>query len=246
MIGLQQQTFQTMASTIIQGFSLPKPDISKFDGNPLDYWNFDNGIAKNASDYGGRLSYLLQYCTGAAKDAIKSCLALDSAVGYRTARILLEERFGHPYKIAAAHLNTITRGAPFKPYDQRGLLTFADQLRDCQNVLESIGYTDKINSADNLRNIIERLPFHLKVKWLEVVDRLRENGLRPRIYHISEFVSKRARAENDPVFGKVVTFERGTVKKLSNPNQSRGTSFSSQANLLLPVKDVVGGMIILE
>ena len=153
MIGLQQQTFQTMASTIKQGFSLPKPDISKFDGNPLDYWNFvrsfDNGISKNASDDGERLSYLLQYCTGAAKDAIKSCLALDSAVGYRTARTLLEERFGHPYKIAAAHFNRITRGAPLKRYDQRGLLTFADQLRDCQNVLDSIGYMDEINSADN-------------------------------------------------------------------------------------------------
>ena len=90
MIGLQQQTFQTMASTIKQGFSLPKPDIGKFDGNPLDYWNFvpsfDNSIAKNASDDGERLSYLLQYCTEAARDTIKSCLALDSAVGYRTAR----------------------------------------------------------------------------------------------------------------------------------------------------------------
>ena len=111
---------------------------------------------------------MLQYCTGAARDAIKSCLALDSTVGYRTARTLLEERFGHPYKIVAAHLNRITRGAPLRPYDQRGLLTFADQLRDCQNVLELIGYMDEINSADNLRNVIERLPFHLKVKWLEV------------------------------------------------------------------------------
>ena len=40
MIGLQQKTFQSMASTSKQGFSLPKPDISKFAGNPLDYWNF--------------------------------------------------------------------------------------------------------------------------------------------------------------------------------------------------------------
>ncbi|KAK2565608.1 hypothetical protein P5673_010736 [Acropora cervicornis] len=236
MIGLQQQTFQTMASTIKQGFPLPKPDISKFDGNPLDYWNFvrcfDNGIAKNALDDGERLSYLLQYCTGAGRDAIKSCLALDSAVGCQTARTLLEERFGHPYKIAAAHLNRITRGAPLKHNDQRGLLTFADQLRDCQNVLESIGYMDEINSADNLRNVIERLPFHLKVKWLEVADRLRENGLRPRIHHISEFVSKRARAVNDPVFGNVVTCKRGKVKKLSYPNQSRGASFLSQAKLV--------------
>ena len=62
MIGLEQQTFQTMASTIKQGFSLPKPHIGKFDGNPLDYWNFvrsfDNSIAKNASDDGERLSYI--------------------------------------------------------------------------------------------------------------------------------------------------------------------------------------------
>ena len=77
---------------------------------------------------------------------------------------------------------------------------------------------DEINSADNLRNVIERLPFHLKVKWLEVVDRLRDNGLHPRIHHISEFVSKRAFAVNDPVFGNVVTCDRGKIKKLSNPN----------------------------
>ena len=71
MIGLQQKTFQSMASTIKQGFSSPKPDISKFDRNPLDYWNFvrlfKNSIARNASDDSERLSYLLQFCTGTAK-----------------------------------------------------------------------------------------------------------------------------------------------------------------------------------
>lgn len=134
--------------------------------------------------------------------------------------------------MAAAHLNRITRGAPLRPYDQCGLLTFADQLRDCQNVLESIGYMAVINSADNLRNVIERLPSHFEVKWLEVADRLRENGLRAKIHHISEFVSKKARAVNDPVFGNVVTCDRGKIKKLSNPNQSRGTSFSSQAKVV--------------
>ena len=96
MIGLQQKTFQSMASTIKQGFSLPKPDISKFDGNPLDYWNFfrlfENSITRNASDDSERLSYLLQFCTGTAKDAISSCSAFEPAVGYQTARVLLEER----------------------------------------------------------------------------------------------------------------------------------------------------------
>ena len=94
---------------------------------------FLKGIAKNTSNGSERLSYLLPYCMGVARDTIKSYLALDSAVGYQTARTLLEECFGHPYKIAAIRLR-IACGALLKPYHQGGLLTFADQLRDGQNV----------------------------------------------------------------------------------------------------------------
>ena len=163
MIQLQQQTFQSVASTIRQGFALPKPELSKFDGNPLEFWNFirsfESNIEKNASDESEKLSFLLQYCTGAARNAIKSCVSMDPAFGYQNARALLQDRFGHPFKIAVAHLNQITHGPPVKPYDQKGLLAFADQLRDCQNALESIGYLDEINSADNLRRIVDRLPF---------------------------------------------------------------------------------------
>ena len=100
MIQLKQQTFQSMASTFRQGFALPKPELNKFDGNPLEFWNFirsfENNIEKNASDEGEKLSFLLQYCTGAARDAIKSCVTMDTKLGYRTARALLKDRFGHP------------------------------------------------------------------------------------------------------------------------------------------------------
>lgn len=61
MIQLQQQTFQSVASTIRQGFALPKPELSKFDGNPLEFWNFirsfENNIEKNASDESEKLSF---------------------------------------------------------------------------------------------------------------------------------------------------------------------------------------------
>lgn len=46
----------------------------------------------------------------------------------QTAIALPEDRFGHPFKIATAHLSQVTHGPPVKPYDQRGLLAFADQL----------------------------------------------------------------------------------------------------------------------
>ncbi|KAL9952798.1 hypothetical protein ACROYT_G040106 [Oculina patagonica] len=189
LIQLQQHTFQSTASTIRQGFALPKPELNKLNGNPLEFFSFirsfDNNIEKNSTDEGEKMTFLLQYCTGAARDAIKSCVTMDPALGYQEARKLLKDRFDHPFKIATAHLNQVTRGPPVKPNDQKGLLAFADQLKDCQNVLDSIGYLDEINSADNLRSIIDRLPFHLKTKWLEVADSIRESGQRPRIHHIS-------------------------------------------------------------
>ena len=35
-----QQALETLAQTIRQGFALPKPEISKFDGSTLEYWSF--------------------------------------------------------------------------------------------------------------------------------------------------------------------------------------------------------------
>ena len=138
---------------------------------------------------------------------------MDPALGYQTARKLLKDRFGHPFKIATAHVHQVTRGPPVKPNDQRGLQIFADQLKDCQNELESIGYLDEVNSADNLRSIIDRLPFHLKAKWLEVADSILESGQRPRIHNISRFVSDRARAANNPVFGGELNSDKDKSKK---------------------------------
>ena len=142
---------QNLAATIRQGFVLPKPELSKFDGNPLQYWSFirsfENNIERNASDENEKLTYLVQYCIGEARRVIKSCVTMDPLVGYKTARQLLKERFGHPYMIASSFVKSVTEGAPIKPTDGVELLAFADQLRDCENTLKAIGYLDEINSA---------------------------------------------------------------------------------------------------
>ena len=240
---LHQQAFQSMASTIRQGFTLPKPELSPFNGNPLQFWSFmrsfENNIEKNTQDECERLTFLLQYCTGAAKNAIKSCVTMDPAIGYKTARKLLKDRFGHPFKIATAHVNQVTRGPAVKPNDQRGLQTFADQLKDCQNVLESIGYLDEVNSADNLRNIIDRLPFHLKAKWLEVADSIQESGQRPRINNISKFVSDKAQAANNPIFGGALNSDkdksnRDRSGRRTSPSHTMASSHATHGNFSGP------------
>ncbi|XP_044176739.1 uncharacterized protein [Acropora muricata] len=185
-----------MALTIKQGFALPKPELPTFDGNPLEYWNFiksfETNIERNATSESEKLMYLLQYTSGNARKTIKCCLVMDQSVGYQNAKKLLKERFGHPFVIASKYVAKLTEGLPLKPTDRSGLLTFADQLKDCEHTVRSIGYLDEVNSADNLRRIVQKLPFHLRAKFIEVADGIQQSGQRTNIGHIADFVKVKA------------------------------------------------------
>ena len=238
---LPEEFIDKMALTIKQGFALPKKELAIFDGDPLEYWNFiklfkTSIVSISAASESEKLMYLLQYTSGVAKDTIKCCLYKDPSLGYQAARRLLEERFGHPFRIASQYVTKLTEGPPLKPSDRTGLLAFADQLKDCENTLESIGYLDEINSADNLRRIVQRLPFHLRTKFVEVADQIQEAGQRTNISHIAEFVKIKARAANNPVFGCVIDDARGrsdSQRRKPNPKRAtlpdeRGNAFSTQ------------------
>ena len=72
-------------------------------------------------------------------------------------------------------------------------------------MLESIGYLDEVTDS---AEFIDRLPFHLKAKWLDVADSIQESGQRPRIHNISKFVSEKARAAKNPVFGSALNSDQ--------------------------------------
>jgi len=239
-LNLPGEIMEKMAFTIKQGFALPKKELAIFDGDPLDYWNFiksfENSIVINTVSESEKLMYLLQYTSGVAKDTIKCCLVMDSSLGYQMARKLLEERFGHPFTIASKYVTKLTEGPQIKPSDRTGLLAFADQLKDCEHTLESIGYLDEINSADNLRRLVQRLPFHLRTKFIEVADQIQQAGQRTNISHIAEFVKVKARAANNPVFGCVVDVarDRPNNQRFKSKNKGRtlpdehGNTFNTQ------------------
>ena len=86
-----------------------------------------------------------------------------------------------------------------------------------------IGYLEEINSADNLRQIVQRLPFHLRTKLVELADQIQQSGQRTNIAHIAEFVKVKARAANKPVFGCVVDVVRDRPENLRR-NSRGGTS----------------------
>ena len=69
-----EQLVQSLTSDLNVGFNLPRTEILTFDGNPLEYWkfihNFEANIIGLTDNPRKKLTYLIQYCTGEAREVI--------------------------------------------------------------------------------------------------------------------------------------------------------------------------------
>ncbi|XP_028408735.1 uncharacterized protein LOC114531302 [Dendronephthya gigantea] len=150
--------------------------------------------------------------------------------GYKEARRLLKERFGQDYRVAAAHVQGLINGPQIKNEDGIALQQFSVQLTSCTNTLEKIGYLDRLNNSDNLKKLIDRLPYPMRIKWRDNVDRIVEREARDvSIKDVNDFVTAKARATTHPIFGKISTAEK--APKFQNPKMRRNggaAGFSSQ------------------
>ena len=130
--------------------------------------------------------------------------------GYAEARRLPKERYGQKYRIAAAHVQTVTEGPWIKSEDGNALLQFFIQRTSCTNTLKEIGSLSKLVNPENLKRIINRLPFGMRLKWRDHVDRIIEKeGRDVTIEDVTEFVTAKARATTHQIFGKIVNENKG-------------------------------------
>ena len=226
---IQQQQQGVMALT------LPQPSLQVFSGNPIDYLDFirafEHQVERKTPTSSARLYYLVQHTTGPVQELMKSCLSMREDEGYQEARRLLKERYGQSYKIAAAHVKRLVDGPAIRADDGSALQQFSIQLTSCVNTLREIGYISKLDNHDNLKKIIDRLPYSLRVKWRDTVDRIVEtDGRDVTVTDIMKFVTARARAATHPVFGKV-TMETKTKQPLPSKDRRKtpkADGFSSQ------------------
>ena len=60
---------------------------------------FDQNVDKVKSDSDNKLTTLIQYTTGEAKEAIRGYLLIAGDEGYKNAREILQKRFGNPHLV---------------------------------------------------------------------------------------------------------------------------------------------------
>ena len=102
----QHEAYSSMASAVRESFSVPKPEIISFSGDPKDYHRFmrcfEANIDKQVEDSGLKLNYLIQFCNGEAKEAIQDCVILNPEEGFEIAKNILKRRYGQPHTIVRA------------------------------------------------------------------------------------------------------------------------------------------------
>ncbi|CAH8527045.1 unnamed protein product [Dicrocoelium dendriticum] len=175
---------------------LPKRELITFDGDPARYWMFmrcfEANVTRTTSDPTIRLSYLIQYCCGEAKEAIESCLILDPGEGFEEAMNILRRRFGRPHMIARTHINALTDGPNIRPNDFTALSRLAVELRSCYLTLKQLRYESDLNASRTISSIVRRLPNHLQFKWAEHAARVIRTEREPNFIDLTDFVDETA------------------------------------------------------
>ena len=153
--------FEFFLKDEIESRTLPPIDLTKFDGNPSKWLelidNFKTCVHNEATFTDSvRIERLISVLEGDAKKVI--CSVGIQSIFYATALKTLKRDFGNP--VAVAHLKTKTLFDAPQIYanDWVGLRLFHLQLNCCITWFQSMDYSTDIESTENLKKAVMRLP----------------------------------------------------------------------------------------
>ena len=125
---------------------IPKVEIDKFDGNPLEYQTFmvifDEMIDGKVMDGQVKLTRLLQYTLGMAKSSIKNCALVSGEFGYNQARDILKMHFGNSHLVAQKLISDLKAGKRVVKPNEIQLL--ADELKMATTTLQQLGMFSEV------------------------------------------------------------------------------------------------------
>jgi hypothetical protein len=222
---LQIQAMSEMANVLRETLTAPRPSVLTFDGDPTHYYrflsSFEAGV-KSLSDPQIKLNYLIQNCTGDAKEAVEDCVILPPSEGYSKALEILKKRFGRPHEIARSYVRDLVNGPPMKPSD---LNKFSVKMNRASMTLNQMGYRADLDNSENLLQIVRRLPMHLRSKWADKADSIIEDGEEPRFDDLAAFIERQARVAST-MYGQDLAVPTKKVPNHSpTPRKTKGAAY---------------------
>ena len=162
------QTFSSPSWAFDDRF-LPKPEIGKFDGDPLKYRsfrnNFETHIESKFRDPKILLCLPLQHCEAKVKNQIEH-FSNKGIEGYGLALDRLEKEYDQPWVIADACERRLRKFVNVKSNDLENLRMFADLLEKTEVLLKDIQCYGSLNSLESITTLVNKLPYDMRRAWV--------------------------------------------------------------------------------
>ena len=158
---------------MLQYQGAPEVEIDKFNGNPLEYQYFvsmfNQLVEKRVNDQTGRLTRLLKFTDGEAKELIKHCIYFPPETGYETAMRLLNNRYGNPHYLLASYRKEIKALPSVKPGDGSGSRKFYSFVLKRDTFSKSTAW-NALKTPETLCILVSKLPGSLRETEVSVDD----------------------------------------------------------------------------
>ena len=204
-----------------QASMLPKSEIIKFDGSARNFQrflnSFDLNIGSKDIDDSAKLTYLIQYCDGKARQLIEDCVMMDPTAGYAEARHLLRKEYGKRHEIARSCIDSLTRGPAIAANDYEGIIELAREMQRCQLTLTQIKYVSDLQSSQTMYAIVRRLPEFLQQKWMEKSVWYDKMNREPSFQDFLDFMQDRALVYKTSI-GQEIIRNKQEKKKAQKPD----------------------------
>ena len=215
---------------ISQLMNVPRVEIQSFDGAAASYMTFVavfDEVVGNVNISGqAKLTRLLQFTTGTARDAIDCCALIGGDQGYDEARRILRERFGNPYIITTALIDKLKQQKEVRT--PSALRTLADELHSAKIVLKSLNMYSELDNQHHIKEVGARLSSHLWYAWRDRVFNIKRKNKRYATFdEFVEFVTEKADEANDPVYGQKSSSASFSEKSRPSPTPKRATALNN-------------------
>ena len=171
-----------------------------------------------------KMAHLQSSVTGLARQLIEGMLFDGSH--YQTALETLMRRFGRERDIVRANLAAIFTAPPVRHMDVAGLEKYHAAVHCAVKVLQNMGFSGDLQSTENLRRAVDKLPAELRREWGKAVVEM--EPAHPSMVSFSDWLDKQVRiglnSDDRPTYSDQQDEPRQRDRGRSHRRESRDTS----------------------
>ena len=149
--------------------SLPRLKLPTFSGNieewPKWYSLFTTLVHQQEMSANEKMAHLQNAVTGAARATIGGMVFDGSS--YEDALQALQERYGRDVDVVQATLKTVFSCPAPKAFDAKSFEKYYGAVHGATTTLKKMGYEGDLQSCENLRRIVSKMPIDMRKTWAE-------------------------------------------------------------------------------